>query len=73
MPHFVCLLTFTEQGASQLAATTKRSEAFDKRARQLGANVICTFWTLGQYDVVCIFGHYGIHDRRPVDYASIGH
>ena len=54
MPHFVCLLTFTEQGASQLAATTRRSEAFAKRAEQLGAKVLCTYWTLGQYDVVHI-------------------
>lgn len=52
MPHFVCLLTFTEQGMQQLGATTKRSEAFAKRAEQLGAKVLSTYWTLGTYDVV---------------------
>ena len=52
MPHFVCLLTFTQQGSTQLGATTKRAEAFQKRCKQLGATVHATYWTLGQYDVV---------------------
>ena len=54
MPHFICLVTFTEQGLSQLGATTKRAEAFKKRAEQLGAKVVATYWTLGQYDLVHI-------------------
>jgi uncharacterized protein with GYD domain len=54
MPHFVCLITFTQQGLQQLGATTKRSEAFKKRAAQLGARVVETYWTLGQYDIVHI-------------------
>ncbi len=52
MPHFVCLITFTQQGLEQLGATTKRSEDFAKRAEQLGAKVIATYWTLGMYDIV---------------------
>ena len=52
MPHFICLITYTQQGMSQLAATTKRSEAFSRRAEQLGARVLATYWTLGNYDMV---------------------
>ena len=65
MPHFICLVTFTEQGLSQLGATTKRAEAFEKRAEQLGAKVVATYWTLGQYDIVHIF-------EAPDDTAAAG-
>jgi len=54
MPHFVCLITFTQQGLQQLGATTKRAEAFKQRAEQLGAKVVETYWTLGMYDIVHI-------------------
>jgi len=54
MPHFICLITYTQQGSSQLGATTKRSEAFRKRAEQLGAKILATYWTLGMYDLVHI-------------------
>jgi len=52
VPHFICLLTFTQQGLQQLGATTKRAEAFERRAEQLGAKVVATYWTLGMYDIV---------------------
>jgi uncharacterized protein with GYD domain len=54
MPHYICLLTFTQQGLQQLGATTQRAEAFAKRAEALGARVVATYWTLGMYDVVHI-------------------
>jgi uncharacterized protein with GYD domain len=54
MAHFICLLTYTQQGMAQLGATTKRSEAFERRAEQLGAKVLATYWTLGAYDIVHI-------------------
>ncbi|RLC66206.1 MAG: GYD family protein [Chloroflexi bacterium] len=54
MPHFVCLVTFTQQGLSQLSATTKRAEAFKQRAEQLGVKILATYWTLGIYDIVHI-------------------
>ena len=52
MPHFICLITFTQQGLTPLGATTARAEAFKKRAEQLGMKVHGTYWTLGMYDVV---------------------
>jgi uncharacterized protein with GYD domain len=54
MPHFICLLTFTQQGLQQLGATTKRAKAFAERAEKMGAKVLATYWTLGMYDVVHI-------------------
>jgi uncharacterized protein with GYD domain len=54
MPHFICLLTFTQQGLQQLGATTRRAEAFADRAEKMGAKVLATYWTLGMYDVVHI-------------------
>lgn len=54
MPHFICLLTFTQQGMEQLSATIDRAEAFRRRCEELGAKVLSTYWTLGMYDVVHI-------------------
>ena len=54
MTHFVCLLTFTQQGLQQLGATTKRAKAFTKMAEAMGAKVKDLLWTLGAYDVVLI-------------------
>jgi uncharacterized protein with GYD domain len=38
----------------QLAATTKRAEAFTQRAQQMGVTILGTYWTLGRYDIVHI-------------------
>jgi uncharacterized protein with GYD domain len=48
------LITFTQQGMQQLGATTKRAEAFARRAEKMGAKVLATYWTLGMYDLVHI-------------------
>jgi uncharacterized protein with GYD domain len=54
MPHFICLVTLTQQGLSQLSATTKRAEAFQKKAKKMGVTIHSTYWTLGIYDIVHI-------------------
>ena len=54
MSHFVCLVTYTQQGLQQLGATTKRAKAFAKMAENMGAQVKDTYWTLGAYDLVMI-------------------
>jgi uncharacterized protein with GYD domain len=54
MAHFISLITYTHQGSTQLGSTTKRAEAYEKRAEQLGVKIIGTFWTLGKYDIVHI-------------------
>jgi len=52
MAHFVCLLTYTQQGLHQLGSTTKRARAFARMAEEMGAKVKDIYWTLGMYDVV---------------------
>ena len=52
MTHFVCLVTYTQQGLQQLGATTKRARAFEKMAEKMGAKVNTVLWTLGTYDLV---------------------
>ena len=54
MTHFVCLVTYTQQGLQQLGATTKRAKAFEKMAEKMGAKVNYVLWTLGMYDLVMI-------------------
>lgn len=55
MPHYVCLVTFTDTGAKRLKMTTKRSAAFRDRMQKEGINFKATLWTVGQYDLVHIF------------------
>jgi len=52
MTHFVCLVTYTQQGLQQLGATTKRAKAFEKMAEKMGAKVNTVLWTLGIYDLI---------------------
>ncbi len=54
MPTFIMLANFTDQGVRTAKDTTKRSEKFKEIAKQNGATVKDTYWTLGQYDVVAI-------------------
>jgi uncharacterized protein with GYD domain len=52
MARFICLISYTQEGAKQIAMTTKRADSFEKLAEQLGGKVIATYWTLGSYDIV---------------------
>ena len=52
MSHFICLLTFTQQGLSELSKTTARTAAFAKLAEEMGVTIEHTFWTLGAFDIV---------------------
>ncbi len=54
MPQYVCLVTFTQQGLKNLAATTKRAEAFEVAAEKLGVIIKSTLWTVGRFDLVHI-------------------
>jgi len=52
MPNYVCLVTFTQEGLKNLKATTKRAAAFEEKVKEHGVKVLCTFWTVGRYDLV---------------------
>ena len=55
MPHYVCLVSFTDTGAKRLKMTTKRSAAFRDRMVKEGIKFKATLWTVGQYDLIHIF------------------
>jgi uncharacterized protein with GYD domain len=54
MATYVVLNTFTEQGIRSIKQTTKRAEAAQKAAKEVGVNLREVLWTQGAYDVVAI-------------------
>lgn len=55
MPHYVCLVSFTQEGLKNLKATTKRARAFAEKIEKQGVRIESTYWTVGRYDLVHIF------------------
>ena len=55
MATFIMLGSFTDQGIRNVKETTKRVEAVKSAAKKLGITVKEVYWTLGQYDQVCVF------------------
>ncbi|MBM3790415.1 MAG: GYD domain-containing protein [Acidobacteria bacterium] len=55
MAHYVCLVTFTDQGVRNLRKTTARARAFQEKLEKHGIVFKATLWTVGQYDIVHIF------------------
>jgi len=54
MPTYILLANFTDQGVRNVNDTTKRANAFKELAKSKGAAVKDVYWTLGQYDAICI-------------------
>ena len=55
MATYILLGTFTDQGIRNVKDTTKRAKAVREMAKKAGVTVNEMYWTLGQYDQVCIF------------------
>jgi uncharacterized protein with GYD domain len=55
MPTYIVLANFTDQGIRSVKGTTKRADAVKKLAKKFGVKAHEFYWTLGSYDVVCIF------------------
>ena len=55
MVTFVVLAGFTDQGIRNVKETIGRAEAFKEMAKKSGITVKDLYWTLGQYDQVCVF------------------
>lgn len=51
---YIGLLNFTDQGRHAINDTTKRAAAAKETARKHGVNMRDIFWTLGDYDLVCV-------------------
>jgi uncharacterized protein with GYD domain len=54
MARYVSLLTFTSQGARNLAKSSARAAAFRKAAEKAGVKVETQLWTTGAYDGILI-------------------
>jgi uncharacterized protein with GYD domain len=54
MITYIGLLSFTDKGLLSIKDTTKRAAAAKEAAKKSGVNMRDVFWTLGDYDVVCV-------------------
>jgi len=51
---YVGLVSFTDKGLQGVKDTTKRAAAAKEAGKKLGVNMREIFWTMGEYDLVCI-------------------
>jgi uncharacterized protein with GYD domain len=54
MPHYVLLMNWTDQGVKAYKDSVDRAEAARGALRERGVSLNHIFWTIGQYDLVCI-------------------
>jgi len=54
MITYVGLVSFTDKGIQSVKDTTKRAAAAKEAAKKFGVNMRDLFWTMGQYDMVCV-------------------
>jgi uncharacterized protein with GYD domain len=54
MITYVGLVSFTDKGIQNVKDTTKRAAAAKEAARKFGVNMRDLFWTMGEYDMVCV-------------------
>ncbi len=54
MPHFICFLNWTDEGAKNVKNVGKRNDAAHSLAASLGGRIVGGYVTTGQYDVVVI-------------------
>lgn len=54
MITYIGLLKFTDKGLQGIKGTTQRAAAAKETAGRYGVTMREIFWTLGEYDVVCV-------------------
>jgi uncharacterized protein with GYD domain len=55
MPTYVSLVQFTDKGIQAAKETTRRVGDWAAKVQSSGVSIKQMYWTLGQYDQVCIF------------------
>jgi uncharacterized protein with GYD domain len=53
MPHYIILISWTDQGIRNVKETAKRAEAARKAAEKLGGKLEL-YYTVGEYDIVAL-------------------
>ena len=54
MATYIGLLSFTEKGIQNVKGSTQRAAAAKEMASRFGVTMREIYWTLGQYDIVCV-------------------
>ena len=49
------MVKFTEKGIQDARQTTQRLDAWAAKVQSMGVTIKQMYWTLGEYDQVCIF------------------
>jgi uncharacterized protein with GYD domain len=55
MPTYISLVQFTDKGIQAAKETTQRVAEWVSKVRSKGVSIKEMYWTLGQYDQVCVF------------------
>ena len=51
---YISLLNFTDKGIQTVKDSPKRAAAAKEVAKKLGVNMREIYWTMGEYDLVCV-------------------
>jgi uncharacterized protein with GYD domain len=54
-PTYISLVKFTEKGIQAAKQTTERVNAWSAKVQSMGVTIKAMYWTLGEYDQICIF------------------
>ena len=55
MPTYISLVQFTDKGIQAAKETTQRVADWASKVESRGVSIRQMYWTLGQYDQVCVF------------------
>jgi uncharacterized protein with GYD domain len=55
MATYISLVQFTDEGIKAAKGTTQRVADWAANVQSMGVSIKQMYWTLGQYDQVCIF------------------
>jgi len=55
MPTYISLVRFTDKGIQGAKQTTQRVAEWAAKVQSMGVTIKQMYWTLGEYDQVCIF------------------
>jgi uncharacterized protein with GYD domain len=55
MPTYITLVQFTDKGIQAAKQTTQRVADWAAKVESQGVSIKDMYWTLGQYDQVCVF------------------
>ena len=55
MATYISLVQFTDKGMQAAKQTTRRIADWAAKVQSMGVSIKQMYWTLGQYDQVCVF------------------